>query len=96
MADNYQGKRLNRPNDLVVKSDGASYFTDPYRDTYPDMQLGYAGVYRVSPDLADITLLVDDYVGPNGLCFSPGESTCTSTIRVSDSSSRGMFVRMAA
>ena len=38
------------------------------------MELGYAGVYRVSPDLSDITLLIDDYVGPNGLCFSPGES----------------------
>lgn len=76
VADSYQGKRLNRPNDLVVKSDGAIYFTDPYRDTYPDMQLGFPGVYRVAPDLSDITLLTGagDYVGPNGLCFSPGES----------------------
>ena len=76
VADSYQGKRLNRPNDLVVKSDGAIYFTDPYRDTYPDMQLGFPGVYRVAPDLGDITLLTGagDYVGPNGLCFSPGES----------------------
>ena len=75
VADRYDGKRLNRPNDLVVKSDGTIYFTDPYRDTYPGMELGFAGVYRVSPDLSEIELLVDDYVGPNGLCFSPGEST---------------------
>jgi gluconolactonase len=77
VADRYDGKRLNRPNDLVVKSDGAIYFTDPYRDTYPGMELGFPGVYRVAPDLSDVTLLAngDDYVGPNGLCFSPGEST---------------------
>ena len=74
VADQYDGKRLNRPNDLTVRSDGTIYFTDPYRDTYPGMELGFAGVYRVSPDLNEIELLVDDYVGPNGLCFSPGES----------------------
>ena len=75
VADRYQGKRLNRPNDIVVKSDGSIYFTDPFRPTYPNLELGFAGVYRVSPDLQTVTLLVDDYVGPNGLCFSPSERT---------------------
>jgi len=75
VADRYQGKRLNRPNDVVVKSDGHIYFTDPFRPTYPNLELGFAGVYCVSPDLQTITLIADDFVGPNGLCFSPSERT---------------------
>jgi len=75
VADRYQGKRLNRPNDVVVKSDGHIYFTDPFRPTYPNLELGFAGVYCVSPDLQQITLIADDFVGPNGLCFSPSERT---------------------
>ena len=47
VADRYQGKRLNRPNDVVVKSDGHIYFTDPFRPTYPNLELGFAGVYCV-------------------------------------------------
>jgi gluconolactonase len=74
VADHYNGKRLNRPNDVAVKSDGSIYFTDPFRPTYPNLELGFAGVYRVSPDLSSVTLLAQDFVGPNGLCFSPGES----------------------
>lgn len=73
VADGYQGKRLNRPNDVVVKSDGSIYFTDPGAPD-PDLELDFSGVYRVSPDLATITLLIRDIVFPNGLAFSPDES----------------------
>ena len=73
VADRYKGKRLNRPNDVVVRSDGSIYFTDPGAADL-DMDLDFAGVYRVSPDLGTITLLVSDFVLPNGLAFSPDES----------------------
>ena len=73
VASRYQGKRLNRCNDVVVKSDGSIYFTNPGAPD-PDLELDYSGVYRVSPDLGTITLLVRDFVFPNGLAFSPDES----------------------
>jgi gluconolactonase len=73
VASRYQGRRLNRPNDVVVKSDGAIYFTDP--NTRGISELDVAGVYRVSPDLGEINLLVRDLVVPNGLAFSPDEKT---------------------
>jgi len=74
IAASFQGRRLNRPNDVVVKSDGAIYFSDPMGNAVPDQtDLGYAGVYRVSPDLGTITLLVNDFVTPNGIAFSPDE-----------------------
>ena len=74
IANNFQGKRLNRPNDVVVKSDGCIYFTDPNHNLVPeqwDMQL--PGVYRVTPDLGTMSLLTDSFVAPNGLAFSPDE-----------------------
>ena len=76
VAASFQGRRLNRPNDVVVKSDGCIYFTDPWTLPTPPEQwdLPYSGVYRVTPDLGSITLLVDDFVTPNGLAFSPDES----------------------
>ena len=74
IASRYQGVRFNRPNDVVVKSDGSIYFTDPGAPR-PGADLDFAGVYRVSPDLGDVTLLVRDFVTPNGLCFSPDEKT---------------------
>jgi gluconolactonase len=76
IAASFQGRRLNRPNDVVVKSDGAIYFSDPNTgNAVPDQtDLTYAGVYRVSPDLGTITLLVNDFITPNGLAFSPDES----------------------
>ena len=86
VANKYQGLRLNRPNDVVVKSDGSIYFTDPGGPS-PDTDLDFAGVYRVSPDLGDINLLVQDYVLPNGLAFSPDESI----LYVNDS--QGLLVR---
>ena len=73
LANSYQGMRLNRPNDVVVKSDGSIYFTDPGAPD-PELELDFAGVYRVSPDLSSITPLVRDFVFPNGLAFSPDES----------------------
>ena len=73
MANNYHGRRLNRPNDVVVKSDGSIYFTDPGLGRV-ESELDFCGVYRVSPDRDSIHLLVRDCVLPNGLCFSPDES----------------------
>jgi gluconolactonase len=75
IANSFQGRRLNRPNDIVVKSDGCYYFTDPGSFNVPEQwDLGYSGVFRVTPDLGTITLLLDDMIFPNGLAFSPDES----------------------
>ncbi len=76
VANSYQGRQLNRPNDVVVKSDGCIYFTDPWTSQLPAQQwdLSFSGVYRVTPDLGTLTLLVDDFLVPNGLAFSPDES----------------------
>src|SRR5216684_4157893 len=78
LADHYDGKRLNSPNDLVYKSDGAVYFTDPpfglpkfFDDLRKD--LPYSGVFRVSPDGKNVQLLTKELSGPNGLAFSPDE-----------------------
>jgi gluconolactonase len=77
LANSFQGRRLNRPNDVVVKSDGSIYFTDPWTLQTPQEQwdLTFAGVYRLSPDLGTFTLLVGDFIVPNGLAFSPDESS---------------------
>jgi len=78
MADRYEGKRLNSPNDLVYKSDRALYFTDPpfglpkFFDD-PRKELPYSGVFRVSPDGTHVQLLTNELSGPNGLAFSPDE-----------------------
>ena len=72
VAYNYHGRRLNRPNDVVVKSDGSIYFTDPGLARI-ESELDFCGVYRVAPDLGSIHLLVRDFVTPNGLTFSPDE-----------------------
>src|SRR6202521_4074874 len=75
IANSFQGHRLNRPNDVVVKSDGSIYFTDPNGNVVPEQwDLGFAGVYRVSADLGTMTLLVGDFLTPNGIAFSPDES----------------------
>lgn len=79
LASQYQGKPLNSPNDVVVKSDGSIYFTDPpyglmdYYGIARPQDLSFQGVYRISPS-GDLQLLVDDFEAPNGLCFSPDES----------------------
>jgi gluconolactonase len=79
LADRYQGKRLNSPNDVVFKSDGAMYFTDPpyglpNRWDDPLRELDYCGVYRLSP-AGELTLLTAEMSRPNGLAFSPDEKT---------------------
>jgi gluconolactonase len=76
LANSFQGRRLNRPNDVVVKSDGAIYFTDPWTSPAAPEQwdLTFAGVYRLTPDLGTFSLLIDNFVLPNGLAFSPDES----------------------
>ena len=72
LMDRFEGKRLNRPNDVVCKSDGSIYFTDPgLRVPLAERELTYAGVYRVAPDGAQS--LVADFEYPNGLAFSPDE-----------------------
>jgi len=72
LMDRYEGKRLNRPNDVVCKSDGSLYFTDPgLRVPLAERELSYAGVYRITPD--GKTSLVADCEYPNGLAFSPDE-----------------------
>jgi len=75
IANSFQGKRLLRPNDVIVKSDGSIYFTDPGGNAAPEQwDVTVSGVYRVSPDLGSISLIIDDMVRPNGLAFSPDES----------------------
>jgi gluconolactonase len=76
LADRYQGKRLNSPNDLVYKSDGSLYFTDPpfglplgYDD--PQKELPFSGIYRLAN--GELTLVSQALKGPNGLAFSPDE-----------------------
>ena len=74
LVSHYQDKRLNSPNDLVVKSDGSIYFTDPpYGIKSEQEELGFYGVYRLAPD-GRLTLLVNDFVRPNGIVFSPDET----------------------
>jgi sugar lactone lactonase YvrE len=79
IASHYKSKKLNSPNDVVVKSDGSVYFTDPPYGLNPtfgtleEQELPFYGVYRLSSDGDDLRLLIDDSV-PNGLAFSPDES----------------------
>jgi gluconolactonase len=75
IANSFQGRRLNRPNDVVVKSDGCIYFTDPWTSPAApeEWDLTFSGVYRVTPDLGTLSLLTGDFVLPNGLAFSPDE-----------------------
>ena len=72
LMDRYEGKRLNRPNDVVCKSDGSIYFTDPsIRVPWEQREMPHAAIYRVKPD-GGISM-VADFEYPNGLAFSPDE-----------------------
>ncbi len=76
LADRYKGKRLNSPNDVVVRSDGSVYFTDPTFGLGNPPQwteVSSKGVYRIAPD-GEVILLLSDFNMPNGLAFSPDES----------------------
>ena len=77
LADRFEGRRLNNPNDLVVHSSGAVYFTDPSygfkeRDASPLKEIAWNGVYRIAADRT-VSLLTKDLRFPNGLAFSPDE-----------------------
>jgi gluconolactonase len=80
LADRYRGKRLNSPNDVVVKSDGSVWFTDPLYGIQTDHEGGRRqselppAVYRFDPPSGAFDIVADDFGGPNGLCFSPDES----------------------
>jgi gluconolactonase len=82
LASHFEGRELNSPNDVVVKSDGAIYFSDPWYGRMPvygverPRQLGFQGVYRIPPGGGQPQLLVDRtmFEQPNGLCFCPDES----------------------
>jgi gluconolactonase len=82
LASHYEGKELNSPNDVCVKSDGSIWFSDPWYGRMPgfgverERELGWQGVFRLAPEGGDPQLVVDkdEYEQPNGLCFSPDES----------------------
>jgi gluconolactonase len=101
LASHYEGRELNSPNDVVVKSDGSIYFSDPTYGRMPgfgverEQDLEFQGVYRIAPEGGEPQLLVDDFDQPNGLCFSVDESllyvndTTRAHIRVFDVGSDG-------
>ena len=81
LVDSYQGKRLNSPNDLVVRSDGSIWFTDPsygilghYEGFKSRQDQAKRNVFRLDPASGTLTSVVDDFEQPNGLAFSPDES----------------------
>ena len=81
LADRYDGKRLNSPNDVVVKSDGSIWFTDPsygidsdYEGDASTSEIGGNHVYRIDPASGRVSVVASDFVQPNGLAFSPDES----------------------
>jgi gluconolactonase len=81
LADAWQGKRLNSPNDVVVKSDGSIWFTDPsygimmdYEGERAESEIGACHVYRIDPASGALTAVATDFIKPNGLAFSPDES----------------------
>lgn len=80
LADRFEGKRLNSPNDVVVKSDGGVWFTDPtygidgdYEGDAAESEIGGSHVYRVDPATGAVAAVATDFVKPNGLAFSPDE-----------------------
>jgi gluconolactonase len=80
LASHWQGQQLNSPNDLVVKSDGSIWFTDPdygilsdYEGNKGESEIGRCNVYRIDGQSGALTLVADDFVKPNGLAFSPDE-----------------------
>lgn len=79
LADSYEGKKLNSPNDLAVSSDGAIWFTDPpfqisnfYEGEKAEQEQAHHGVYRIAPD-GKLSLAINDLQGPNGIAFSPDQ-----------------------
>jgi gluconolactonase len=105
LADSYQGKKLNSPNDLVYKSDGSLYFTDPpyglrtQSDTDKSKELPFNGVYRIpnaasvqpgsAPQNAKLQLIIKDLPRPNGIAFSPDEKI----LYIADSGPKKIWMR---
>lgn len=82
LVDRFEGKRLNSPNDVVVKSDGTIWFTDPpygimtdYEGDRAESETGQDVVYRLDPQSGELDIVTNAAVKPNGLCFSPDERT---------------------
>jgi len=80
LADRYEGRRLNSPNDVVVRSDGLIFFTDPaygidsdYEGHKAEAEIGACHLYRLDPATGAVSIAADDFVRPNGLAFSPDE-----------------------
>jgi gluconolactonase len=80
LADRFEGKRLNSPNDVVVKADNSIWFTDPtygidnhYEGDQSESEIGASQVYRIDPESGAIRAVAQDFVEPNGLAFSPDE-----------------------
>lgn len=104
LADRCRDTELNSPNDVVVKSDGRIFFTDPTYGRMPyygverPQQLDFQGVWRVNPDGTGLHPLVRDFAPPNGLCFSADEArlfvndTARTHIRVFDVTAKGDLV----
>jgi gluconolactonase len=93
LVERYEGKRLNSPNDVVFKSNGDMYFTDPpygLPNTFSDKdkELDFQGVYRYSEKTKDLTLLTKEFQGPNGIAFSPDEKK----LYISDSKGAAWYV----
>jgi gluconolactonase len=82
LADRFEGKRFNSPNDVVVRSDGSIWFTDPaygidsdYEGHRAESEIGGCHVFRIDPVTTACTIVADDFDRPNGLAFSPDETT---------------------
>ena len=80
LVDRFQGKRFNSPNDVIVKSDGSIWFSDPtygidsdYEGDAAPEEIGGSHVYRLDPDAGEVAAVATDFVMPNGLAFSPDE-----------------------
>ena len=80
LADSYDGKRLNSPNDVVVRADGSVWFTDPiygincdYEGNKGESEIGACHVYRIDPATGAVRIVADDFSRPNGLAFSADE-----------------------
>jgi gluconolactonase len=103
LASHYMGRALNSPNDIVTRSDGRIYFTDPTYGRTADFgllrepELDFRGVYRMDEDGGNLTLLADDFIQPNGLCFSRDErrlfvnDTERGHIRIFDVDAKGLL-----
>lgn len=81
LVDSFDGKRLNSPNDVVVKSDGSIWFSDPtygiltdYEGKRSKQEQAKCYVFRLDPETGDMRIVADDFIKPNGLAFSPDES----------------------